>query len=527
MDKRIKTEVTGCDDVFIFQKESVIPSSLRNYVDLKDDAIRIRSDLTGQKEISLFVNDKAVYIADSLDKLVRFVHKNIPQNLTTRIKSISHLLHDAVIPAPYTIYNEVFSLAIGNSISIDSNSRDIKVEDDYPYLRSCSRQDSVNSTKTLLNQMSNSLDQGTQDSDPIFMLSSGKDSVSLAITCGEIGLKCKTITYKSKQNDNESEVAKIVARKFGLDHEVVTLDDTNLISQEEKIVDFFRQSIHPCLDFSQLGYLRLLMQLGATGCTIIDGTGNDSYFGGAPCKTDYTKYRLTIGNHNLADQIKKIIRHSNKISYLLRSDAEINFATRTFRYNDTEKWFSNAFNTSIYWRNKYSFRNRKDKQSLETYYIDLEAKIRGRDYDRSCSFLKARLASSFTKNQMFYPYCDSQLIDYCFNLPEKFRFNTKKYINKILLRTLLNEKVQYDSLANKKFGFDFEGRNFIRLHESFVKREILSCSLWDQEKMKVFLRHSLSLLEKNYYESHGILLLFLLSGWFNHNKFLNTRNISL
>ncbi|MDX1811392.1 MAG: asparagine synthase-related protein, partial [Gammaproteobacteria bacterium] len=174
-----------------------------------------------------------------------------------------------------------------------------------------------------------------------------------------------------------------------------------------------------------------------------------------------------------------------------------------------------------YWRKLYALPRTKDKLAIESYYIDLEASIRGRDYDRSCSFLKARLVASHTNNSMFYPYCNDELIDYCFNLPEQERFDMSRYINKILLRKLLNEKVQYDTLANKKFGFNFEGREFIRQHKKFITHEILNCSAWESEKMGPFLTRSMKLLDKNYYESHGIILLFLLSGWINHNQYMS------
>jgi hypothetical protein len=74
---------------------------------------------------------------------------------------------------------------------------------------------------------------------------------------------------------------------------------------------------------------------------------------------------------------------------------------------------------------------------------------------------KTKVAADFLGSQVVFPWLNSALVDYCFNLPisEKYDFSLLK--NKLLLRDLLNEKTGWEqSKRGVDLYFDLNFRYF-------------------------------------------------------------------
>ena len=144
-----------------------------------------------------------------------------------------------------------------------------------------------------------------------------------------------------------------------------------------------------------------------------------------------------------------------------------------------------------------------------------------RHVDQAAIILKVRLAAESRGLNVVLPFCDRDVIDYCFNLPERDRFDRSSGTNKLLLRTMLKRYLDYDAETIGKRWFAFDGARFLLDHRDFVLDEITGCGLWNariSELAEKWMRR----LEHRHFMYHALLPLFMLSGWHNHSRFINT-----
>ena len=133
--------------------------------------------------------------------------------------------------------------------------------------------------------------------------------------------------------------------------------------------------------------------------------------------------------------------------------------------------------------------------------------------------MKARVSGECFDVRAVFPYSDPELSDYYFNLPEPDRFDRATLTNKILLRRMLREKLDYDDELLGKRVFEFDGVGFLSDHRALVEREIFDCPCWTQE-VQPLVRGLLDrprALRKTW---PSLIALFQLSGW------LSRRNLS-
>jgi hypothetical protein len=135
------------------------------------------------------------------------------------------------------------------------------------------------------------------------------------------------------------------------------------------------------------------------------------------------------------------------------------------------------------------------------------------------SMKKHILASRAVGHEPSVPWCDHQLADYCFNLPEPDRFNRRIGVNKVLLRKMLLRYLDYDAAKIGKRYFAFDGARFIRENMDFVRAEINQCDLWDREGLGTVAAW-LDAIEARPLLYHAILTVFMVSGWRNHSRFV-------
>ena len=85
-----------------------------NRITLKniDKEIILQSDIAGQNPIYLFYKETEILYTQDLKVLLEYI-KN---KLVVSNEGISFLLKNGVIPTPYTIYENLYILSIGNKI---------------------------------------------------------------------------------------------------------------------------------------------------------------------------------------------------------------------------------------------------------------------------------------------------------------------------------------------------------------------------------------------------------------------------
>jgi asparagine synthetase B (glutamine-hydrolysing) len=345
------------------------------------------------------------------------------------------------------------------------------------------------------------------------MMSSGKDSSAVALALAEGGFKhVRCVTYGSGTNDPEPPIAAGICRRLGLDHEIIPMP-TNPDRTAEALVEFFEASASPGVDLSQLPYVFATMATASAQGAVIDGGGNDSYMGYPVTGHGLTKLRYRVRGRLLSNAVGRAVPVDSPLNYLARSRAAATFPGRTMRIRESRKLYPSAVDTSRWWYDV-------SRKTRHLDLLDLYGEVMVRHADSGQWMQKQRLAANAIGLGSSLPWCDDDIADYYFNLPEHHRYDRKSGTNKILLRRMLYRYLDYDADVIGKHYFGFDGTGFIQNNMDFVRSEIDRCALWDRGGLSN-IHKWLDEVDARPFLHHSLLTLFMVSGWHNHNRFLN------
>jgi asparagine synthase (glutamine-hydrolysing) len=417
------------------------------------------------------------------------------------------------VPYPASVHSDVFRLSIGDRARIESDGRRARAafSVDFPYFAERSRQDQIPDPGRLLSLLVNSISRRLADLEGgVLLLSAGKDSTALALALAEAGREGVLCATYTSPGDDEHVFAADVARRLGLEHRTVSLEDHGA-GVRAALERFFESAPAPAGDLAQIPVVVLLEALGRPGGAVIDGTGNDATFGYVPRRADRVAARLTLGRYGWADALKPLLPPGARLNYLLRDPVELNWAGLRLRYCDTRRLIGGAVNTSREWRS-----SRRDLGPMSP--VDLRGLLRGRHFEIGSQKDKIELAARAYGMRGVYPYQDAAVIDYYFNLPEGERYDRARQVNKLLLRRLLRERLGYDERALGKRAFQFDGAGFVSRHRAFVEDEILGCALFDT-RGHGRLRRWIDAASGGGHAWQPVIGLFQLAGWHNHSRY--------
>ena len=474
--------------------------------------MRVVGDDTGLVPLYLHRGPGAVTLSSHLGALLD--EPRIGSAPAVAPRGVSHLLHHALVPLPETIFRDVYFLGIGDRADLDVHEGEIRIRfsNDYPYLTERSKGDGKPDPRVLLAHLTVAVTrQLGARGDGFLMLSSGKDSSAVALAlaeAGRAGFPC--VTFRDDEGDEEYRHARALCRRLGLCHEVV---DLPLVPEriEAILTEFWSRSPLPCGDFAQIAYAICVATIGAPGGAVLDGSGNDAYMGYLPGRGERLQWRFALGSGVLSRFLAARLPPDSGWNYFLRSRAASTLPGRTLRPVDTRRFYPGSVDTGPAWQrigdewahlDLIGFRN-----SPVEHHVD-QAEIA----------LKIRLAAESGGREVALPYCDRELIDYVFHLPESSRFDRRTFTNKLLLREMLERYAGYDSRARGQHFFPFAGDRFLLRHRAFALDEIRRCRLWDA-RIGPWAETWFRRMERRPLLYHALLPLFMLSGWHNHSRY--------
>lgn len=429
--------------------------------------------------------------------------------------ALSHLLHDGFVPFPRTIFKDVYALGIGDrAVLVERGGRPgLRFVDDFPFLDRRSAQDQEPDPERLLRLLCASLERMLAGHGrATLMLSSGLDSVPLGLAAAEIGRAGDVTALTFDQHGSgEGAAAATFARRFGLRHVTVGFpDDRREVA--ELVATFFASADQPCCDPVMLAYVAALRQGGEGASVVIDGGGSDVYLGEPLSR----RARLLDALHRpgLPDgwigPVRSAVPFWSPLNKVASSRCEKAFVDEyQLRHRETSRFFAGSVDTTALWREQ-------DRRWAGFTTHDLKASVAGRRHDANCSLLKARLVAAAHGAEAVFPWCDAELIDYCFNLPDQHRRMLPGGENKPLVRRLLRQRAGYDGVTQRrKVIFSFALREFLQANRALIEHEVLSCRLWAPS-----VGQTMALLWRAVAERRGTALalhaLFVTSAWLNH-----------
>lgn len=302
----------------------------------------------------------------------------------------------------------------------------------FNFRLSKSTHQSIPTTKELLNKIAGACSD-TLKSNTLVLLSSGKDSVGLLLGYAESGCNVDCLSVVSDAEEEEW-IAKTVRH---LGHKVSFVRPNDILRR----LDTSEIDLHPnlgvCYDQAIVIMDAALAIYGiSNGTNIVDGMGNDIYFGHIPSKN---QLRSAYYGSLLAP-LKSIMAG---LSFFLRRPYEAHgLATASsFIFKNPRASRKNLLDELKY---------KSDQENI----VDYRAFIRGGLIDNYVYAEKTRILAKKYCCTASFPWMHEGLSNYVFNLPNNFKFDFSALTNKILLRNLLGEKINY---SRPKRGIDLFG----------------------------------------------------------------------
>ena len=303
---------------------------------------------------------------------------------------------------------------------------------------------------------------------PLLLLSDGKDSMSLALALSSSGISCQTLTFLRRDDHSLRAYIQSVADDLGHESHFVNVDEIHTVLDEDFFLGACSSMKTPVLD---QGFLFFLfgckvffnkMNFEPSKYVIIDGLGNDEHFGYLPSNKQLNAYRLaTLGFWKLLPR-----KRFPFLRWYFRSPAEAHGDLSALAAFFP---FGGSYDLNTYF-------SKVPKSSKPISFIDFRSFARGSFHDHQCMMGKTIATARMLGCDVLFPWADSKLADYCFNLATSSKFDFHKLENKLLLRELLSNEIGW---SQKKRGvdlfFDLNVKKFkVNLLFSIVPEKIVN-----------------------------------------------------
>ena len=435
--------------------------------DIKLDKIYLVRDTVGQKPLYFFINQEVLFFSSELRGLdLLGIQKIISEDAVSLFFKLSY------IPAPYTIYKNIYKLEHGKYLEFNLKTfvseikhfdRDVKLFnlEDYKF------QNKINKFEDLFSNVIS--DHLISDVDNGTLLSGGIDSTLVTLFSSKVSNK-KIKSYCVKSNNekfDEATYAEKIAKKIGTDH--TTLEFSNQDFQEA-ILNMHKVYDEPFGDSSQIPCYLLFKAIKNRIKVAISGDGGDEMFFG------YNRYlflndhfkKLEFINLNIRIFFSKILKSFTEESY----DKINNFL------NLGHSYFGNKItkiSDAIDFKDLQDFYLKIIRQDYSLNSIvkkDIELKdILFNNYDFYSSksnlvnFQKSDIRNYLTddilvkvdRSSMHHsiecraPFLDSRVIDFSNSLDDKDKIRKKK--SKYFLKKVLDRHFDSSLFERPKMGF--------------------------------------------------------------------------
>ena len=393
--------------------------------------------------------------------------------------SLTLYLRQNCIPAPRTIYKNIFKLEPGHLIVISDKNNSIGSPKCYWKLSDFShnslRNENTNPLQNIeifQNLIRNSIKKRLVSDVPVgAFLSGGYDSALVVSIMSELNnknVRTFSIGFDNKRF-NEANKAKKISNYLGTDHQELYLSTKDLISTIPTLPQIYDE---PFSDSSQLPTL-LVSKLASRSVKVcLSGDGGDELFGG------YNRHIVGSKVWNLINMIPYSLRSKINNNDFVNVNSYVDYLSNLLptRYklaNFSEKLSKLLFligskNQTIFYKNLISnskFPERLlingnepktilDDHELDQFFKSLSERMMYLDqinYLPNDILTKVDRASMSTSLEARLPFLDYKIVEFSWNVPEAQKIVEGK--GKWLLRKLLYRYVPQKMIDGPKKGF--------------------------------------------------------------------------
>lgn len=457
--------------------------------DHQDETLWLCRDRYGIKPLYYYL-DEDNFIFGSEVKAIGCYKKQ----LTLDAASIETYLHLNYIPSPHTIYKEVKKVEVGNFIKVSHNGIILKKEYyEIKYSETGLTTLSYDECKIKLFELLSSSVQNRMVSDvPLgTFLSGGIDSSIISALAAQHTkhLSSFSIGFKDEPLFDETNYARLAAKKINTEHTVFSLSTDDLYANLHRVLDYIDE---PFADSSSLA-VYILSQLTRKHVTVaLSGDGADELFAG------YNKHQASLFSlkKNITSQV---LKHTSSVWNAFPKSRNNKLANKIRQVSKLSEGLSLSINER-YWRWAGFLKNNNlspllNENSVEIFKRKNELlKHLNSDFNtwlltdvklvlENDMLVKVDRMSMANSLEVRVPFLDHQLVDFAFKLPVKFKINSNN--RKIILKDTFGHLLPPEILNRNKQGFEVP---LLKWFKSELKESIKNKYLNDEfiREQKIF-----------------------------------------
>ncbi|PUU91028.1 asparagine synthase (glutamine-hydrolyzing) [Halanaerobium sp.] len=426
---------------------------------LKSDRLIIARDRAGEKPLYYHKNNDFFIFASELKSILstNLLKKEI------NIQALNQYFRLTYIPAPLTIFNNVYKLKPGHYIEINKNEEiEQKQYWNVQYNEESLIRDYNDCKNKLRETMFKAVEEAMVADVPIgTFLSGGIDSTIITGIASQLSNKkidTFTIGFRDKQFD-ESGRAKIAAEFHDTNHHIKYLEHQDILKHLDKIL---KNIDEPFADPSYLPTYMVSNFASGHVKTVLTGDSGDELFGG------YDKYLINYYS-NLYNKVPKWLRENiiEKIIYKLPDTTSFTRKIRKVINNSNKNVFDQRKSLMCLGFGNEEIKQLFQKQYIqedsldfiEDYYdeVDMKNELHKTLYTDLKVVLEGDMLHKVDRTSMLnsletrVPMLHKDVIELSAQIPAKYKINTKN--KKIILKDTFSDLIP-DKLFNaKKHGF--------------------------------------------------------------------------
>lgn len=455
--------------------------------DKQEQSFFIARDRYGVKPL-LYLHDEDKFLfASEMKSIMRY---GIDKALDW--ESLHIYLQLNYIPAPDTIFKQVKKLMPGHFIKVTKGDFSLSKYYEIPYSpkkinQSISYDEAKSTFKTLLEK---SVERRLVSDVPLgAFLSGGIDSSVITGIASKFKTDLHTfsIGFKDEKYFDETDYARLVAKKFNTSHTVFSLSNNDLYQHVNAVLDYIDE---PFADSSAINVFILSQETRKHATVALSGDGADELLGGynkhaallksfrPGLKEKYVTALLPFlkmlpqsRNNFLTDKIRQAVRFGKGMN--------LNHADRYWQwaaYADSNEALSLLSPSSRENLQQDIFSNRKQKilrhlnghkGMNEVFLTDMELVL------PNDMLAKVDLMSMANGLEVRTPFLDFELVDFIFSLPDEFKINST--IRKRILQDTFRDLLPTELYNRPKKGFEVPLLTWLRREmKSLIEDDLLS-----------------------------------------------------
>ncbi len=428
---------------------------------------------------------------------------------TIETRSLSLYFQLTYIPAPFTIFKDIFKLEPNHFIEFDCVKNELSIKEivrpKHEFIVE-SKKDAIKLTHDLVQKCVYS--RSISDVPLGTFLSGGVDSsiISLCLAQQE-DAKIDTFSVGFMKKDfDETDKSRIVAKLINSNHHEFYISENDMTRYIDEIIINFDE---PFADSSALATFLLSKKTKEFVKVALTGDGGDEVFGG------YNKYYIAKLNQKYTSLINpklhlNILKVFDK-SFIATEDNrgfnfKINRLLKSISYNDdfyfnilslgfTDSELKSYLNLTTYYPNSFLYFkemfNSQKKSISDFRYIDKQLSLEGD------MLVKVDRASMLASLECRSPFLNKELWDFSSQLPDNYLIN--RWDKKHILKESFKEYFPKNFLNKSKKGFGVPVGDWLR---SELRMELLSYIDYQfLKKQNIFNFESISKLVLNHLEN--------------------------